>query len=54
MAEGRNFAIPQPDFLAMSPSGRTVMVFYQDDSWSIVDLLLMTELDFSPTSNSAA
>ncbi|HEY2415703.1 MAG TPA: hypothetical protein VGI40_25920 [Pirellulaceae bacterium] len=48
MADGRQFAIPHPDFLSMSPTGRTAVIFHSDGSASIVDLLLMTELELSP------
>jgi hypothetical protein len=48
MADGRQFQIPHPDFLSMSPAGRTVVIYHPDDSASIVDLLLMTELELSP------
>ena len=54
MADGRQFRVPHPDFLAMSPSGRTAVIFLEDGSASIVDLLLMTELEFSPPSTSRA
>ena len=52
MAAGRPFHIPHPDFLAMSPTGRTAVAFQPDGSASIVDLLLMTELEFSAPSGS--
>ena len=45
MADGRTFDVPHPDFAAPSPSGRTVIIFREDDSYSLLDLLLMTELD---------
>jgi hypothetical protein len=48
MADGRQFQIPHPDFLSMSPAGRTVVIYHPDDSASIVDLLLMNELELSP------
>ena len=48
MADGRQFQIPPPDFLSMSLAGRTVVIYHPDDSASIVDLLLMTELELSP------
>jgi hypothetical protein len=54
MADGRQFHIPHPDFLSMSPSGRTAVIFHPDGSASIVDLLLMTELELSPPSASRA
>lgn len=44
MADGRSFPVTHPDFVAQSPSGRTVIVFQQDESYSVLDLLLMTEL----------
>lgn len=51
MADGRTFSIAHPDFLSISPAGRTVVVYHPDDSASIVDLLLMTELELSPPSS---
>ncbi len=44
MADGRSFQVSHPDFVAQSPSGRTVIVFQPDESYSVLDLLLMTEL----------
>lgn len=44
MADGRTFEVTHPDFVAQSPSGRTVIVFQPDESYSVLDLLLMTEL----------
>jgi hypothetical protein len=54
MADGRQFHIPHPDFLSMSPAGRTAVIFHPDDSASIVDLLLMAELELSPVSATKA
>jgi hypothetical protein len=54
MADGRTFSIPHPDFLSVSPAGRTVVVYHPDDSVSIIDLLLMTELELSPPSSASA
>lgn len=51
MADGRTFSIAHPDVLSISPAGRTVVVYHPDDSASIVDLLLMTELELSPPSS---
>jgi len=44
MADGRSFRVPHPDFLAMSPTGRTVIIWREDDEFSILDLLSMTEI----------
>lgn len=54
MADGRSFHVPHPDFLSMSPSGRTVIIFQEDEEFSILDLLLMTEIEMSPSSGSRA
>ena len=45
LADGRNFLVPHRDFLSHSPTGRTIIVHHQDDSFSILDLLLVTELE---------
>jgi hypothetical protein len=44
MADGRSFEVAQPDFVALSPAGRTVIVCQPDESYSVLDLLLMSEL----------
>ena len=45
LADGRSLPIPHRDFLAPSPSGRTMIVYRADDSFNIVDLLLVTDLE---------
>jgi hypothetical protein len=54
MADGRAFPVPHPDFLSMSPTGRTVIVYQEDDAFSILDLLLTTEIEIHPTSPARA
>jgi hypothetical protein len=54
MADGRTFSVAHPDFLSVSPAGRTVVIYQPDDSASIVDLLLMKELEMAPPSSSRA
>lgn len=46
LADGRQISVRHREFLAMSPSGRTVIVYQPDDSWNVVDLLLATDLAF--------
>jgi hypothetical protein len=48
MADGRRFYVPAPGWLSHSPSGRTIIVHQPDDSYSVLDLLLMTELQIVP------
>jgi hypothetical protein len=45
MGDGRAFLVRHPDFLSHSPSGRTVIVHQDDENFSILDLLLVTELE---------
>jgi hypothetical protein len=44
MVDGRSFHVPHPEWVIVSPSGRTAIVFEQDDSHSVLDLMLMNEL----------
>ncbi|MEM6750732.1 MAG: hypothetical protein AAF612_09705 [Planctomycetota bacterium] len=54
-ADGRSFRVDHPDFVAQSPAGRSVIVFRGDDSHSVLDLLLITELEvLAPDGNEAA
>jgi hypothetical protein len=54
MGDGRSFRVKHPDFVARSPSGRTVIVYGDDDSDSILDMLLVTELEVHPESQPGA
>ena len=40
MADGRAFDVAHPDFVAQSPTGRNVIVFQQDDSYSLLQSAL--------------
>jgi len=44
LVDGRSFHVPHPEWVIVSPSGRTAIVFEQDDSHSVLDLMLMNEL----------
>jgi hypothetical protein len=54
MADGRTFNVAHPDFIAQSPTGRTVIVFHPDDSYSLLDLLLMTEVEVHASNGRSA
>ncbi|NIL98185.1 MAG: hypothetical protein GTO53_10195 [Planctomycetales bacterium] len=45
LADGDKLHVPHADFLSHSPQGRTLIVYAEDDSFSIVDLLLVTRLE---------
>lgn len=53
MGDGRAFFVKHPDFLSRSPSGRTVIVHQDDDSFSVLDLLLVTKLQVHAPSSPA-
>lgn len=45
LADGREIPVAHREFMASAPSGRTVIVYQPDDSFNIVDLLLVTDLE---------
>lgn len=45
MADGSALHVGHPEWLTFSPAGRTVIVFKPDDSFSIIDLLLVASID---------
>jgi hypothetical protein len=45
LADGREIPVPSPEFILAPPNGRTFVV-YQDKAFNIVDLLLVTDLEF--------
>jgi len=45
LADGRSFCVDHPEFLAHSPTGRTVIVFAEDDAFEIIDPLLITTIE---------
>jgi hypothetical protein len=52
MADGRTFDVKHPDFLLLSPNGRTAFVFQQSSpDYSIIDVMLMTEIQFQQLIN---
>jgi hypothetical protein len=51
LADGTSVPVTSREFIAASPSGRTVVVFQSDDRMNILDLLLVTKLVVEPKSN---
>jgi hypothetical protein len=43
LADGRSLPVPHPDFVAIGP--RRLVVVAADDSWSVVEPLLIVSLD---------
>jgi hypothetical protein len=46
LADGRSLTVPHPDFVALT--SRRVIVGAEDDSWSIIEPLLIVSLDSLP------
>jgi len=44
LADGRSIPVKHREFVLPSPSGRTVIVYQPDDSFDIIDMLLVTSL----------
>ncbi|MBN2594529.1 MAG: hypothetical protein JXA81_13555 [Sedimentisphaerales bacterium] len=44
LADGRSIPVKHREFVLPSPSGRTVIVYQPDDSFGIIDMLLVTSL----------
>lgn len=47
LADGTKVRVRSPEFLAITPGGRTVLVVTGDDDFEVVDLLLVTALEYS-------
>jgi hypothetical protein len=54
MGDGRSFLVKHPDFLSRSETGRTVIVHGPEESFSVLDLLLVTELEVHPQAKPGA
>ena len=52
MANGRSVDIPHTDFMHLSPSGRWLTVDRPDDSFELVDVLLVTSIENLPQNGS--
>lgn len=53
LADGREIPVQHREFMASAPSGRTVIVYERDDSFHIIDLLLVTDLEVKPDKRKA-
>ena len=45
MANGKSVDVPHPDFMHLSPTGRRLIVDRPDDTFEIIDVLLVTSLE---------
>jgi len=47
LADGRGLPVPHPDFVAVGP--RRVVVVAEDNSWTVVEPILVVSLDYPTT-----
>jgi hypothetical protein len=45
MADGRSLDVHHPDFVARAPTGRGVIIYKPDDTFEVLDLLLVASLE---------
>lgn len=48
LADGRQVPVHHREFIMAAPSGRTLIVCQPDDTLNIIDLLLVTDLEWKP------
>jgi hypothetical protein len=53
LADGGEIPVQHPEFIFSVPSGRTIFVVEPDDTTNIVDLLLVSHLEFPPAGRAA-
>lgn len=53
LADGREIPVRSREYMVSAPSGRTVIVYQPDDTWNVVDLLLVTDLEAKAVGNGA-
>ena len=51
LADGRSIPVAHRDFFASAPSGRTAAIFQPDDTFNLIDLLLVTDAEIKPAKN---
>lgn len=53
LADGREIPVQSREFILTVPRGRTIVIVQPDDRMNIVDLLLITDLEFKTRFNGA-
>jgi hypothetical protein len=51
LADGRAIPVAHRDFFAAAPSGRTFAIYQPDDTFNLVDLLLVRDIEVQPPGN---
>jgi hypothetical protein len=42
---GKKYAVPHPDFVAISPTGRTLVLYTEGDRSTVIDIALVSQLE---------
>lgn len=53
LADGREVPVRHPELAVSTSTGRTTVVVQPDDTLTIIDLLLVTDLEFRETADAA-
>jgi hypothetical protein len=53
LADSRAIEVPHPDFISISQNGRRVIVERSDDSFEMIDALLINSIEVKPHSRAA-
>ena len=48
MANGKSADVPHPDFMSLFPTGRIMIVYRANDSFEVIDTLLVTSVETLP------
>ena len=46
LADGEKILVRHPEYIAVSPTERTVSVWERDESYLVIDILMITQLAF--------
>jgi hypothetical protein len=50
LGSGKRVPVKHADYVSLSPAGRTLIVYDDDDGMEILDVFLITSIDVKPTS----
>jgi hypothetical protein len=52
LVDGRTYEIRHPELVIVSPKGRQAIIVNEDESWSVVEPLLILSLDYGAPASS--
>jgi hypothetical protein len=52
LVDGRSYEIRHPELVIVSPKGRQAIIVNEDESWSVLEPLLILSLDYSAPKSS--